>query len=97
MRITVTPEAREFAKKNGISDISFVHHAPDVACCLGVAHEVLVAYEKPPNAVKYHYHLVDGLNLYIDKDLLHSEDLTLKVRGIFNKRLDLDGLICKAI
>lgn len=97
LRIKITPEAKDFAQKKGISEISFVHHAPDVACCIGVAHEVLVAYEKPPNAVKYHYQLVDGLHLYIDKDLILCDELTLKLRGVFTKRLDLDGLICKAI
>lgn len=39
----------------------------------------------------------EGVNLYIDRELLMSNKLRLKLRGVFKKRLDLDGLVCKAI
>jgi hypothetical protein len=33
----------------------------------------------------------------VDRALIMGDRLTLTVRGIFKKRLDLDGLICKVI
>lgn len=96
-QISVTPAAKRYIQENGIIDISFVHHAPDVACCLGVTHEVLVAEEAPKKTENFYDFQSEGVNLYIDRELLMSNKLRLKLRGVFKKRLDLDGLVCKAI
>ncbi|MGD8561310.1 MAG: CC/Se motif family (seleno)protein [Desulfarculaceae bacterium] len=97
VQIKVTPRAKRFVQENGITDLTFVHHAPDVACCLGVTHEVLSASQPPTKPEDYHHLQADGINLYVDRALIMGDRLTLTVRGIFKKRLDLDGLICKVI
>ena len=96
-QISVTAAARRHIQENGITDISFVHHAPDVACCVGVTHEVLVAEEAPKKTEDFHKFQSEGVNLYIDRELLIADKLKLKMRGLFKKRLDLDGLVCRAI
>lgn len=62
-------------------------------CCIGVAKEIVPAYEAPANASGYRYAHVDGHHIYVARKIKVKNPLTLSTEGIFKKQLCLEGAL----
>jgi hypothetical protein len=87
--IKLSPSARRFMQKNGITDVTFNLYRAEPK---GVLTTIEPTYQAPTDASGYRYYMVDGYHIFVARKIKILGPLTLTTEGIWKfKQLSLDG------
>lgn len=94
--VSISNSAKKFVLDNNITHVTFNLKVlkPSGSCCLRVVKEIEPIYEKADNLANYHQTEIEGIKVYIAKQLRIYEPVKLITEGIISfKRLALSGVI----
>ena len=93
LNVTLSKKAKAFIAARKITDVTFDLKQLDVAgCCVGIVKEIETTYRAPADAAAYRHVRVNGLHIFVSRNIRLIGPLTLTTEGFLRpKRLILDG------